>query len=63
MMGKIIIVIIVCLGFVDLLEEHAPYCTPHGPQKLTVQRSMGVSKQVQVRKQLKVPFVMYLDRS
>lgn len=47
----------------DLLEEHIPYCLPHGPQKL----SFPTSEEKQwgqfsnISKQLRVPFVIYAD--
>ena len=47
----------------DLLNDHIPYCSPHGPQRLTFPKSehdQWVRFQ-HVRKQLKVPFVIYLD--
>ncbi|XP_061191773.1 uncharacterized protein LOC133200019 [Saccostrea echinata] len=47
----------------DLLNEHVPYCSPHGPQRLTFPKSEH-DQWVQfkhVNKQLKVPFVIYLD--
>lgn len=47
----------------ELLNEHIPYCSPHGPQKLTFPKSEDDQWVLfkQVRKQLKVPFVIYLD--
>lgn len=47
----------------DLLEEHVPYCSPHGPQKLSFPKSEE-KQWVQfnsIQKQLKVPFVIYAD--
>ncbi|KAK3083783.1 hypothetical protein FSP39_003181 [Pinctada imbricata] len=47
----------------DLLQEHIPYCLPKGPQKMTFPKSEE-DQWVQfkhISKQLKVPFVIYLD--
>ena len=47
----------------ELLEDHVPYCLPNGPQKMTFPKTEQ-EKWVQfkhVRKQLKVPYVIYLD--
>lgn len=47
----------------ELLKDHSPYCSPHGPQKLIFPKweydQWVLFKQV--RKQLKVPYVIYLD--
>ena len=52
-----------CLrGYVreELLQEHTPYCSSHGPQKLSFPKS-AEQKWVyfnHIQKQLKVPFVV-----
>ncbi|KAK3104922.1 hypothetical protein FSP39_013260 [Pinctada imbricata] len=47
----------------DLLDDHVPYCSPNGPQKLSFQKSEE-HKWIEfkhINKQLRVPFVIYAD--
>ncbi|XP_069109117.1 uncharacterized protein [Argopecten irradians] len=47
----------------QLLVDHVPYCSPHGPQKLSFPKKEEQQwvKFNQIHKQLKVPFVIYAD--
>ncbi|XP_021341715.1 uncharacterized protein LOC110442433 [Mizuhopecten yessoensis] len=47
----------------QLLDDHIPYCSPHGPQKLSFPKTEEQQWVVfnQIHKQLKVPFVIYAD--
>jgi hypothetical protein len=54
-----------CLhGFVreDLLLDHEPHCSKHGPQKIKLpDEENNILRFTEVQKQLKVPFVIYAD--
>lgn len=54
-----------CLhGFIreDLLLDHEPHCSKHGPQKIKLpNEDNDVLYFMDVQKQLKVPFVIYAD--
>ena len=54
-----------CLyGFMrsDLLEQHKPYCSKNGPQKIKLPKEGNdVLYFNELHKQLKVPFVIYAD--
>lgn len=45
-----------------LLDEHLPYCAPHGPQKTKLPKKEEKWKKfTNIGRQLKVPFVIYAD--
>ena len=46
----------------DLLEQHKPYCSKNGPQKIKLPKEGNdVLYFNELHKQLKVPFVIYAD--
>jgi hypothetical protein len=47
----------------DLLNDHVPYCSPHGAQRVSFPKSEDKQwvKFTSIHKQLKVPFVIYAD--
>ena len=51
-------------GFIraDLLNDHMPYCQPHGPQKIKMPADKDkFLRFTNVHKQLSSPFVIYAD--
>ena len=63
-MTRDVTVVTVLHGFMrsDLLEQHKPYCSKNGPQKIKLPKEGNdVLYFNELHKQLKVPFVIYAD--